>query len=96
MNIIISLLSHSYQAIIIGLLIVAVIMGLTLAAIKGYNPRARFSPAGMVATAITSLLLAFQFIPTVAAMKLKSTAIEAQEGINSLIKSNLPPTGGVV
>lgn len=94
MNIIISLLSHSYQAIIIGLLIVAVIMGLTLAAIKGYNPRARFSPAGMVATAITSLLLAFQFIPTVAAMKLKSTAIETQEGINSLIKSNLPPTGG--
>lgn len=94
MNIIISLLSHSFQAVVIGLLIVAVIIGLTIAAIKGYNPRARFSPAGVVSAALTSLLLAFQVIPAVAAMKLKSTALETKEGINSLIQSNLLPLGG--
>lgn len=94
MNIIISLLSHSFQAIIIGLIIVAVVMGLTIAAIKGYNPRARFSPAATIAAALTSLLLALQVIPTIAATKVKAAALDAKEGINDLIINKLAAVRG--
>lgn len=87
MNLVLSLFSHSFWSIVIGLMIVAAITGATVALLKGYNPRARLSGAGIVSLSLTSVLLAVQIIPAVAAFRLKSTVGELRADANTLIAS---------